>query len=196
MESARWVWHGGGKPAALKPHGCCQRTYQEPENQARQKILLQPPRALAPHRLTTAIHDPVELQKISIRRPGCLKPGFSLVKCTSPLLILTGMFKACFHASVESVPPLPSFQLFLFLCVVQAESFILHLSRQFTHPLLGFLHQCVEVRCSAFQADNWREKSGVTPFSFWGNATSLAGYLRVYYGFLKMPGESGIYVHY
>lgn len=111
-------------------------------------------RALAPNRLTTAIHDPVELQKSSKRRPGCLKSRFGLFKCRSPLLILTGMFEACFHASVEPIPPLPSFQLFFFLCVVQTESFILHLSRQFAHPLLGFLHQSVEVHCSAFQADN------------------------------------------
>ena len=102
------------------------------------------------------------------KKSCCLKPGFSLVKRTSPLLILTGMFKACFHASVESVPPLPSFQLFLFLCVVQTESFILHLSRQFAHPLLGFLHQCVEVHRSAFQADNWKERDGLTRFFFPG----------------------------
>lgn len=130
------------------------RTYQEPENQAKQRILLQPPRALVPNRLTTAIHDPVELQKISKRRHGCLKPRWLLVRCGSPLLILTGVFKACFHASVEPIPPLPSFQLFLSLSVVQTESFILHMSSQFTHPLLGFLHQCVEVHRSAFQADN------------------------------------------
>lgn len=131
-----------------------QRTYQEPESQARQKILLQLLRALAPNRLTMAIHDPVELQKTSKRRPGCLKSRFGPFKCRSPLLILTGMFEACFHASVEPIPPLPSFQLFFFLCVVQTESFILHLSRQFAHPLLGFLHQGVEVHCLAFQADN------------------------------------------
>ena len=106
------------------------------------------------------------------------------------------MFKACFHALVESVPPLPSFQLFLFLCVVQTESFILHLSRQFTHPFLGFLHQCVEVHRSAFQADNWKERNGVTYFSFWGDAALLTGYLKVYYEFLKMPGERGSYILY
>lgn len=138
------------REASSTEGGCGQRNYQEPENQARQKILLQPPGVLAPNRLTTSIHDPVELQKINKRRPGCLKLTSLLVKCTSPLLILTGMFEARFHAFVESIPPLPSFQLFLFLCVVQTESFILHLSRQFTHPLLGFLHQCVEVHRSAF----------------------------------------------
>lgn len=118
-------------------------------------------------RLTTAIRDPSSGKK-SAKEVLLSQTRVQLVKRTSPLLILTGMFKACFHASVESVPPLPSFQLFLFLCVVQTESFLLHLSRQFAHPLLGFLHQCVEVYRSAFQADNWKERNGLTRFFFLG----------------------------
>lgn len=99
-------------------------------------------------------------KKISKRRPGCLQPTWLLVRRRSPLLILTGVLEAGPHASVEPTPPLPSFELFLFLCVVQTGSFILHLGRQFTHPLLGFLHQRGEVHCSAFQADNCRERHG------------------------------------